>query len=195
MADPDNTDPHPSFQAPPIKLKIIANDEVQLAMFALDAAVDQYLGNTEYWFAADAVKLAGEVRIEVVPLGAETAASLEDWVGPLRRAFDTRRVVTSADWRSGVAIVPANAEVALLTTPHPDNGRDLLGLLVVLDTSGRLSSAAWYRSTPPAEGGLAFGSRTWAQPLTLAQKPDGTSTSDPDDVQRADWRYVLMPLP
>lgn len=196
-------DPHKT-QAPPFKLKLLMGQIPQLALVALKSnagaspgqtSLGPFLGQMEYWFAPEGLALSDDLTFEAVPVGAETDATIAEWVRPLAPAFECSRLVQQTEWDKGTLEVREDQIAYLLWTTHPDDAREVLGLLLTTDRSGRLVSAAWYRTAPPPETGMAFESTYFSGRMSLVRSGDGALSTDPTLIRDTVWYHIQMPLP
>lgn len=181
------------LQAPPVKLLIVNEYASQVAMIGTNTAIgDVYAGRTEYWFGGQSAAPSGRLVIEASPIDGATASSIAAFVRPLAEAFATPRVVSESAWVRGPLSFQADQTPYLYWTTHPDNPREILGLVLVADDAGRLSTAGWYRSMPPDSSGRAFTSQSWSQPLTPVLDAKGLPSADPNLIREGDWYGIAM---
>ncbi|APR77985.1 Hypothetical protein A7982_03332 [Minicystis rosea] len=194
----DDVDLDPvKLQAPPIKLRLEAQETPFLAMVALRTEVGGYAGSMEHWFSQatmsqTASTFAPGTSIIVTPLGAETEESIRTWTSPLSLAFSNRRDVGADEWSAGEMRAPETGETLLFMTPHPDDEREYLGILVSKDEREALRFTGWYRSSPPGERGRAFESQSFTQPLTLVLDRSGRPSTNPNLVRECAWYFITM---
>ena len=191
-------DPDQTIQAPPIKLRLEAQQVPILSMIALRSSVGSYDGQMEHWFGAAGMGLTstfiapGDATLVVAPVDSETTEeSIEAWASPFSLSFSTRREVRPEDWSEAILRTPEEGKGRLFMTTHPDDARQLFGVLVATDRAGDLALAGWYRSAPPGENGRAFDSMTFTKTMTLVVDANGDPSVDPNDYYRAEHWYSI----
>lgn len=216
-----SSDPSPSFDAAPLEaldedpsltliqtppVKVMISDPSGnhlIGMVATQTAVGGFSAQTEYWNAQKGLSFSGDLLFRSVAFdGDETERELSDWLFPLEPSFSTPRIVRQTDWQRGAADMPAGLNQYLFWMQHPDNDRDVLGLLLVVEPqitilgspTSKLVAAAWYRSSAPTTDGLAFRTPGFMNRLELVVDRDGLPSTDPNIIMEADWHHVVMPL-
>ncbi|MFT3770963.1 MAG: hypothetical protein QM820_36560 [Minicystis sp.] len=190
------------FQTPPVKIRIIMEATTQLGVLALRTEIGPYAGGMEHWFAPGGARLTNALKdpqfapspltMEALPLSLDTEESIAEWAYPLGVAFSCRREVRAGDWSNGLVRIPDGAKGHLYATPHPDDDRLWLGLLLVTDETDQLRFSAWYRNAPPDDTGRAFSATRWSQPLTPVVDEHGNPTVDPNVLAQGDWYSIVM---
>lgn len=198
------TDDPVKLQAPPFKMRLFASRidrPCMLALVALTTAVGRYAGQMEHWHAPQSLNglqigtLDSDLELDAIPLASETEATLEAWFSSLSPAFTCRRQVEPKEWSQGAVYVAAELIPRLYWMAHPDDNREILGLLLVTDSNGQLVSTAWYRSSPPPENGHAFKTDFFSGRLVLVRDGDGKPSVDPKFIkENVDWYSIAMPL-
>jgi hypothetical protein len=97
------------------------------------------------------------------------------------------------EWARGAVVVSTDLTAYLYWTPHPDDAKEILCLLLATISSGTLVSSAWYRTAPPREDGLAFRADTFSGRLALVRDGSGSPSADPNLIRQTSWYSISMP--